>query len=163
MRPKKHLPSEFSCSQTMRAILCLLTLTLAFPSVLPAQDITFPRTKQVYREGDKSKQRDVALEFLDKELLVKHRKDDRVYATIPYDSVTEITYEMSKNARIAEAILLSPLFLLSSSKKHWLTVKYQTGGESDFVLLQLDKKEYQQAIATSEVRTGKKVTRVLEN
>ena len=147
----------------MRAIFCLLIFTLVFPSGVPAQDMVFPKTKQVYREGDKSQHRDVALEFLDKELLVKHRKDDRVYTTIPYDSITEITYELSKNARITEAILISPLFLLSSSKKHWLTVKYQTGGESDFVLLQLDKKEYQQAIATAEVRTGKKVTRVLEN
>ena len=105
----------------------------------------------------------MALALLDTEHLVRHRKDDRVFATIPYDSVTELTYELSKNARIAEAILLSPLFLLSSSKKHWLTIKYQSGGESNFVLLQLDKKEYQQAVATAEIRTRKAVARVLEN
>ena len=155
--------SECSCSRSKLAVLCLLTFTLAFPSSLLSQDVTFPKTKQVYQEGEKSKERDVALAFLDTELILRHRKDDRVFATIPYDSVTELTYELSKNARIAEAILLSPLFLLSSSKKHWLTIKYQSGGESNFVLLQLDKKEYQQAVATAEIRTRKAVARVLEN
>ena len=163
MRRTELSHSECRCARSKLAVLFLLTFTLAFPSALFSQDATFRKAKQVYQEGEKSKQRDVALGFLDGQLLVKHRQGDQVFAAIPYASVTELTYELSKNARIAAAILISPLFLLSSNKKHWLTIKYQDGEKSDFVLLQLDKSEYQQAVATAETRTGIKVARVLEN
>lgn len=163
MSRRKFSHSECRCARSKTAVLFLLTLTLAFPAGLFSEDVAFRNAKQIFQEGGKSKQRDAALVFLDDQLLVRHRKGDQVFATIPYVSVTELTYELSKNARIAEAILISPLFLLSSSKKHWLTIKYQDGENPTFVLLQLDKSEYQQAVATAETKTGVKVARVLEN
>jgi hypothetical protein len=146
----------------LRVAVCLLATAIGFRGEMFSQEVSFQKSKQSFQEGEKSKQRDVTLLFLDDHMVVRERKGAATYATIPNDAVTEITYELSKNARITEAILISPLFLLSSSKKHWLTIKYQDQGKIDFVLLELDKKEYQQVIATVEARTGKVVKRVLE-
>ena len=44
--------------------------------------------------------------------------------TIKYDAIKNITYEKAPKPRMAEAVLISPLFLLSNSKKHYLTFQY---------------------------------------
>lgn len=45
---------------------------------------------------------------------------------------------------------------------HWLTVTYKKGEEQDFIMLRLDKKEYQWMIAVAEIRTGVDVKRYVE-
>ena len=40
---------------------------------------------------------------------------------IKYDMIKNITYEQASKPRYAEAVLISPLFLLSNGKKHYLT------------------------------------------
>ena len=47
-------------------------------------------------------------------------------------------------------------------KMHWLTVTYKKGEQQDFILLRLDKKEYQRMIAVAETRTGVDVERYVE-
>lgn len=146
-----------------KLILSLLALVFAVPAGLFADEIAFKKTKQVVQDGDKSKERDVALVFLDDKTVVKHRDAAQTYVEIPNSSITELTYELSKSPRMKAALFVSPLFLFSPGKKHWLTIKYQSGSESAFVLLHLDKKEYQRIIATSETKTGKKVERITED
>jgi hypothetical protein len=51
------------------------------------------------------------------------------------------------------AIFVSPLFLFTSGKKHWLMVQ----GDGDYALLQLDKSNYKMALGAFEARSGKKV------
>lgn len=130
-----------------------------------AEDLIFKETKQMIQKGDKSDDRDVALVLVesDRVLTVRHRKkESEVYATIPYGSIQEITYERSAHPRAKSAIFLSPFALFSKGKKHWLTVTYQNEDKSDFVLLQLEKGEYQQILAALESQTGKKVERIVE-
>ncbi len=45
---------------------------------------------------------------------------------------------------------------------HWLTVTYKKGEQQDFILLRLDKKEYQRMIAVAKTRTGVDVERYVE-
>jgi hypothetical protein len=80
---------------------------------------------------------------------------------ISYDSIKSLLYEQSATPRYAEAVLISPLFLFSNSKKHYLTIQYSDStGAGQFVIIHLDKKNAQEAIAAAESQTGKTVKRV---
>jgi|SRR5215469_14261305 len=81
--------------------------------------------------------------------------------SIKYDSIKTMLYEEADKPRYAEAVLISPLFLLSHSKKHYLTIQYTDGsGAGQFVIVHLDKKNARDAVAAAEAATGKKVERV---
>lgn len=83
--------------------------------------------------------------------------------SIKCDSIKSLLYEQSAKPRYAEAVLISPLFLLSHSKKHYLTIQYtDDAGEGGFAIVRLDKKNAQAGIAAAEAHTGKKVERVEE-
>ena len=75
---------------------------------------------------------------------------------IPYAEIAEMEYEKSKHRRWKTGILLSPVFLLSSGKKHWLAVIV---GEDETVF-QLDKSNYQLILSEVESATGKQVRMV---
>ncbi len=82
---------------------------------------------------------------------------------IPYDSIKSLLYEQAAKPRYAEAILISPLFILAKSTKHFLTVQYTNdGGASVYAIFHLDKSNVRDAVATAEAQTGKKVERVGE-
>jgi hypothetical protein len=82
---------------------------------------------------------------------------------IPYSGVTNLLYERTATPRYSAAVLISPLFLFSKSKKHFLTIQYKNSeGQGQFALIRLDKKNWQTAIATVEAQTGIKVERTEE-
>jgi hypothetical protein len=83
--------------------------------------------------------------------------------SIKYDSIKNILYEKTSKPRYAEAILISPLFIFSHSKKHFLTIQYtDAAGTGQFVIVHLDKKNAREAVAIAEAQTGKKVEQVEE-
>ena len=82
---------------------------------------------------------------------------------IPYGSVTSLLYERTAKPRYTAAILISPLFLFSKSKKHFLTIQYKSAdGRGEYALIRLDKKNYQPALAMVEAQTSIKVERTEE-
>jgi hypothetical protein len=82
---------------------------------------------------------------------------------IPYGSITSLLYERAATARYSAAVLVSPLFLFSKSKKHFLTIQYKNAeGQGQFALIRFDKSNWQAAVATVEAQTGIKVERVEE-
>lgn len=82
---------------------------------------------------------------------------------IPYGSITSLLYERTATPRYSAAILVSPLFLFSKSKKHFLTIQYKNvEGEGQFALIRFDKNNWQTAVAAVEAQTGIKVERVEE-
>lgn len=83
--------------------------------------------------------------------------------SIQYDSIKSILYEKTSTPRYAEAVIISPLFLFSRSKKHFLTIQYtDAAGSGQFVIVHLDKKNAREAVAVAEAQTGKKVEQVEE-
>lgn len=83
--------------------------------------------------------------------------------SIQYDSIKSILYEKTSTPRYAEAVIISPLFLLSHSKKHFLTIQYtDAAGSGKFVIVHLDKRNAREAVAVAEAQTGKKVEQVEE-
>lgn len=83
--------------------------------------------------------------------------------SIKYDAIKNITYEKASKPRMAEAVLISPLFLLSNSKKHYLTFQYtDESGQGKYAIVHLDKKNAREAVACAEAQTGKKVEQIDE-
>lgn len=83
--------------------------------------------------------------------------------SVKYDSIKNILYEETSTPRYAEAVLISPLFIFSRSKKHFITIQYtDTDGTGRFVIFHMDKKNVREAVATAEAQTGKKVEHVEE-
>jgi hypothetical protein len=83
--------------------------------------------------------------------------------SIPYAQVKSLLYEQASKPRYTEAVLISPMFLLAHSKKHYLTIQYiDPNGAGQFAIVQLDKKNAQQAVAAAQAETGKNVERAEE-
>jgi len=83
--------------------------------------------------------------------------------SIKYDAIKNITYEKAAKPRYAEAVLISPLFLLSHGKKHYLTFQYTNEtGEGKYAIVHLDKKNAREAVACAEAQTGKTVEQIEE-
>lgn len=83
--------------------------------------------------------------------------------SIQYAQVKTLLYEQASKPRYTEAVLISPMFLLAHSKKHYLTIQYtDANGAGQFAIVLLDKKNAQQAVAAAQAETGKNVERVEE-
>ena len=78
---------------------------------------------------------------------------------IPYDKINLVEYGQSVSRRYAEAILISPLFLASKSRRHFMTVGYvDDQGEQQAAVFRVDKKAIRVMLVSLEARTGIKVT-----
>jgi hypothetical protein len=105
---------------------------------------------------------DLCFNASEKKIEFRSGKGDPAF-TIKYEAIKSLLYEQANKPRYTEAVLISPLFLLAHSKKHFLTIQYtDPAGAGQFVIVHLDKKNAQEAIAAAESQTGKAVERVEE-
>ena len=65
--------------------------------------------------------------------------------------------------RYAEAILVSPFFLFSKTKRHFLSIQYtDANGAGAFCMLHMDKGNSNDIVNTAEAETGKHIERTEE-
>lgn len=77
---------------------------------------------------------------------------------VPYSRVNLVEYGQNVNRRLALAIVVSPLFLLSKSRKHFLTIGFQDEeGKQQAMVFRVDKGKVRSVLAGLEARTGLKV------
>ncbi len=77
---------------------------------------------------------------------------------IPYDRINLIEYGQKVDRRYAMAILISPMFLLSKSRRHFLTIGYADDQErQQAMVFQVNKNDIRTVLVTLEARTGRKV------
>jgi hypothetical protein len=77
---------------------------------------------------------------------------------VPYDKVNTLEYGQHVGQRFVEAILLSPLFLLSKSRKHFLAVFYtDANGREQALVLQVGKGDVRALLPELEAKTGRRV------
>jgi hypothetical protein len=62
--------------------------------------------------------------YKDNKVVVFQDQKSQTVVTTPYDKIKSIVYQRTSKPRYAEAILLSPFFLFTKSKKHSLTIQY---------------------------------------
>jgi hypothetical protein len=78
--------------------------------------------------------------------------------SIPYDKIKSMLYEQTSRPRYAEAILLSPFFLFSKTKKHFLTIQYtNAAGDGQFAMIHMDKSNARDIVAEAQAESGVKV------
>lgn len=78
---------------------------------------------------------------------------------IPYDRVNLLEYGQRVDRRLLEAILISPMLILSKKRAHFLAIGYQTeDGRQEAVLLRVDKNAIRAVLVSLEARTGLRVT-----
>jgi len=152
-------------TKILRSVLLALTLLLATETFAAAR-FDHAEYFQATSAGQKKAGPSVkgSLSFNAETKCVEFLNDSSSAAfSIKYDSIKNFLYEQSATPRYAEAVLVSPLFLLSHSKKHYLTIQYaDLSGAGQFVIVRLDKKNARAAVAAAESETGKKVERVEE-
>ena len=74
---------------------------------------------------------------------------------IPYAKINLIEYGQEVNRRVILAYVISPMFLLLKSRKHFITVGFRDESDSQqTMLLLVDKRFVRSALAILEARTG---------
>lgn len=77
---------------------------------------------------------------------------------VPYDKVNTLEYGQHVGRRYLEAVLISPLFLLAKSRKHYVTVGYlDSHNRQQAIVLQVGKGDVRAILAELEAKTGRRV------
>ncbi len=74
---------------------------------------------------------------------------------VAYDRINELEYGQKVDRRLLLAVVISPMFLLSKKRQHFLTVGYtdEDGGHQALVF-RVDKNGIRATLASLEARTG---------
>jgi hypothetical protein len=77
---------------------------------------------------------------------------------IPYRKVDVLEYGQNVSRRYAAAVLISPVLLLSKSRKHFVTLGYvDEAGNRQALVLRVDKNDIRGVLSGLEARTGRRV------
>jgi hypothetical protein len=77
---------------------------------------------------------------------------------VPYDRINVVEYGQKTGRRLGLAVVLSPAFLLSRKRKHYLTINYlDTDGGQQAAVFELGKKIVRTTLAGLEARTGLRI------
>lgn len=113
-------------------------------------------------EGNKSRERDGILRLEAAGLSILDKKSHAVLRTMSYSTIGSATYSQSRHPRWKTAsagvalggVFAVPLFFMKGTK-HWLSLE----GSSEFIVLRLDKDNFQSIVPEIQVRTGLTVAR----
>lgn len=77
---------------------------------------------------------------------------------VPYDRVNLLEYGQNASRRVVMAAVVSPLFLLTKSRKHFLTIGFRDpNGRQQAIVLRVNKGKIRATLASLEARTGLRV------
>jgi hypothetical protein len=77
---------------------------------------------------------------------------------VSYKRVNTIEYGQNVSRRYAAAILISPVLLLSKSRKHYVTLGYtDSDGKQQALVFRVSKGDIRSLLASLEARTGRRV------
>lgn len=77
---------------------------------------------------------------------------------VPYAKVNSLEYGQNVSRRYAAAVLISPVLLLSKSRKHFVTLGYSdSDGNQQALIFRVDKRDIRSVLASMEARTGRRV------
>lgn len=77
---------------------------------------------------------------------------------IPYRDVDMLEYGQKVSRRYLEAVIISPVFLLSKRRTYFLTIGYtDASGNQQAMVFQVGSKEIRPVLVSLEARSGRKV------
>jgi hypothetical protein len=98
----------------------------------------------------------VYLDYSGADELVFHA--GRVDFRVAYQKVNTLEYGQNVSRRYAAALLISPMLLLSKTRKHFVTVGYvDSEGKQQVWVLRVGKGEIRSVLVGLEARTGRRV------
>ncbi len=118
-----------------------------------------PARKATYRGGtitelETSQHGELSLESADQLVF----DSDSANLEVAYSSIRGIEYGQNAGRRLGLAIAVSPLFLLSKKRKHFLTIHFvDSHGDSQAAVFELGKKIVRTTLAALEARTGLRI------
>ena len=129
----------------------LLTLALA-QSILAQNRVEYVGgTAATFHSGTTG-----ALDIADPRYLAFYTRKSQL--RIPYDRVNILEYGQQVDRRLLMAAVISPMFLLSKSRKHFLTIGYLDENASHQALVfRVDKNSIRPALVSLEARTGQRI------
>jgi hypothetical protein len=78
---------------------------------------------------------------------------------IPYRKINTLEYGQNVSRRYAEAVLISPVLLLSKSRKHFVTIGYEdANGRQQALVFRVDKSDIRTVMAALEAHSGRRFT-----
>ena len=81
-----------------------------------------------------------------------------IEVNVPWDKINMLEYGQKVGRRIGLAIVVSPLFLMTKSRKHFLTVSYLDEKDRQQALVfEIHKDHVRSVLVTMEARTGLRV------
>jgi hypothetical protein len=123
----------------------------------------FAGTSSGQKKAGRSTKGSLVFNSESKSVEFQREKGGEPVVSIPYAQIKSLLYEQTSKPRYTEAVLISPMFLLAHSKKHYLTIQYSdSSGTGQYAIVHLDKKNAQEAIAAVTAETGKEVERAEE-
>src|SRR5271167_3199014 len=82
----------------------------------------------------------------------------QVQMRIPYERINLLEYGQKVNGRYLEAILISPLFLMSKKREHYLTVGFEDNdGKQQALIFKVSKNDIRTILVSLEAKTGQVV------
>lgn len=77
---------------------------------------------------------------------------------VAYDRIESLEYGQKVDRRLLMAVAISPIFLLSKKRKHFLTVGYtDEEGNHQAMVFRVDKNDIRATLVSLEARTGVKI------
>jgi len=102
-------------------------------------------------------------ERTDGRLIVNH-PDELVFTTrglqhrIPYTQINLIEYGQKVSRRVVTAVVISPLFLLTKKRAHFLTIGFEDDqGRQQAMVFRVPKGDIRTILVSLEARTGRRV------
>jgi hypothetical protein len=87
-----------------------------------------------------------------------HLKADKFDLQVLYSKINTLEYGQNVSRRYAAAIIISPVLLLSKSRRHYLTLGYADAeGRQQALVLRVDKQDIRALLVGLEARTGRRV------
>lgn len=83
---------------------------------------------------------------------------DKTETSIAYRRINSVEYGQNVSRRYAAAVLISPLLLLSKSRKHYVTIGYSDAeGKQQALVFRVEKGDIRSLLASLEARTGRRI------
>ena len=77
---------------------------------------------------------------------------------VAYDRIRLLEYGQTVNRRLLMGAVISPMFLLAKSRKHFLSIGFQDEtGRDQALVFRVEKQDIRALLLSLEVRTGRKV------
>jgi hypothetical protein len=85
-------------------------------------------------------------------------RSEKTELTIAYQKINTIEYGQSVSRRYAAAVLISPVLLLSKTRKHFVTLGYtDADGKQQALVFRVQKGDIRSVLAGLEARTGRRI------